>query len=313
VAGSDDAPDHLRPGTAAHRIEPFLITYGSGPKAEDVARRIAADCAARAVHVDLHPIDEIAELTLVFYLALIVVLPSAPTTDMARMLQPFKRLILDYRARRPNGLRSLQQGHCEWFTVGVLQVCGLRGIMKHPQTKALLNSADVCATHYIDDFDPTVDVFKPYDSGPQAHPDLDAEPDDDVYGKSIGDAWNAIQKWGVTDIQKVPNIRRRIDECRHHYETNRFAALYRPNPRAPNSNMLDLILDGPHEMIGDRIAWLENAARVCRYVREQLRHQVPELEHPSTRRVQQQLRQLYQNLRIVEKAMGDPGDSGLPI
>jgi hypothetical protein len=310
VAGSDDPPEHTRRGTQTHRIEPFLVTYGSGPRTEDVARQIAEDCVARTVHVDLRPIDEIAHLTVVFYLALIVVLPSAPMTDVARTLQPFKRLILDYRARRPNGLRSLQQGHCEWFTVGVVQVCGLRGIMQHPQTKALLDSAAVCVKHYIDDFEPTVDVFKPYDS--EFHiPDPDPEPDNDVYRKSIEDAWNAIQKWGVTDMQKVPDLRQCIDECRDHYETNRFPALYRPNSHAPNSNMLDLILNGPHDVIGDRTAWLENAARVCRYVREQLQREIPELEPPSTRRVQQQLRQLYQSLRIVEKTMRDPGDSGL--
>jgi len=312
VAGSDDVPDHPRSNTTVPRIEPFLITYGSGPKAEDVARRIAADCAAHAVHADVYPIDEIAQAILVFYLALIAVLPSAPTTDIAKTLQPFKRLIGDYRARRPHGLKALHQGYCQWFTIGVVQVCGLRGIMHHPQTKALLTAAEVCATHYIDDFAPAVDVFTPYDSEVPTHPDQEPDPDDDAYHKTIQDAWNAIQKWGVTDIQQVPSLRKCIEQCRHHYETNRFSALYRPNPQTPNSNMLDLILNGPHQTVGDRTAWLENAARVCRYVKQQLQRHVPELEYPTTRGVQEQLRQLYQNLRITEKAMGDPGDTGLP-
>jgi hypothetical protein len=302
-------------GAKLHRSGPFLVVYGSGPRAEDVALEAARQCAARGVHAEMRPIDEIRQVRLVFYLALIVVLPSVLMTDpavVAVVLPPFKRLILDYRARRPEGLRSLQDGNCEWFAVGVLQVCGLRAIMQHPQTKDLLEGARVCAKHYIDDFEPTVDVFRPYDSEFSILPDPDPGPDGDVVGRSIEDARQTIREWGVVDMHKVPRLRQRIDECRDHFETNRFSALYRPNPSAPNSNMLDLILDGPHGVIGDQKAWLENAARVCRYVREQLKKEVPGCEQPSTRRVQQQLRKLYQILRIVEQAIGDPGGPGLP-
>lgn len=263
----------------------------------------------------MRPIDEIRQIRLVFYLALIVVLPSVLMTDpavVAVVLPPFKRLLLDYRARRPDGLRSLRDGSCEWFAVGVLQVCGLRAIMQHPRTRDLLDSAGVCVKHYIDDFEPTVDIFRIYDSGfpilPESSPGLDG----DVYERSIESARQTIQELGLVDMQKVSRLRQCINECRHHFEADRFSALYRPNPSAPNSDMLDLILDGPHDVIGDRTAWLENTARVCRYVRKQLQREMSALEQPGTRRVQQQLRELYQSLQIVEQAMGDPGDAELP-
>lgn len=294
------------------RIEPFLVVYGRGPRSEDVARGVIANrCAARGVYAEVLPIDEIGQATLVYYLALVVVLPTLLTTDMTTTLRPFKHLLNDYRARRPHGLRSFWEGSCEWFAIGVVQVCGLRAIMQHPQTRALLDSVPVCAKHYIDEFDPKVDVFRPYDSGFLILPDPGPRPNDDVHRESIGKAWCAIQEWGVTDIQKVPRLRHCIDICRNHYENPRFSQLYRPIPRR-EQNRLDIMLTGPDDVVGDPRTWMDNGARVCRYVREQLQREAPELEQPSARRVQEQLRELYQNLRIVEKVMEDPGDLELP-
>lgn len=295
------------------RIEPFLIVYGSGPRAEDVARDIIAEkCAARGLDAEVRPIDEIGQVTLVFYLALIIVLPSAPTRDedVYKALQPFKHLIIDYRTRRPHGLKSFWEDSCKWFAVGVVQVCGLRAIMQHSHAKALLNSADICAKHYIDELD--VDVFGVYDCTFPVLSDPCPGPDDNIYQKVIGKAWRAVHEWGVTDIKKVPRLRQCIDRCRDHYEDPHFSQLHRPIPKRLR-NRLDIILDGPHDVvIGKSKTWQENGARVCRYVLEQLRKEVPELKPPGTRGVQEQLRELYQNLRIVEQARVSPGDPGLP-
>lgn len=311
MAASDDPPDGAECGPELYRSDPFLIVYGSGPRSKHVAREITAtQCEARGVHADVRSIEEIDKVTLFFYLALIVVLPSVAAPDVAGALRPFERLIFDYRKWRPNGLKSLREGSCAWYAPGVVQVCGLRVVMDHPQTKALLDGAAVCAKHYIDEFGPAVDIFRSYHSG--FLPLSNLSPRQGAYQELIRKAWRTIQDWGVTDIEEVPTLKQCIDKCRHHYEKDRFSALYRPNPNAPNSNMLDLILDGPHDVVGDRTTWLENAARVCRHVRQQLKEEMPGLEQPGARRVQEQLRKLYQSLRIVELAMGDPGGSGLP-
>jgi hypothetical protein len=296
-----------------HRIEPLLVVYGRGTRAEDVAQDVIAhSCADRGLDATVLPIDEIGQVTLVFYRALIVVLPSEVPKDLIGELRPFMRLIDDYRARRPHGLRSLWEGSCEWFAVGVVQVCGLRAIMQNPRVQALLNRATVCARHYIDEFDPPVDVFKPYCYRSSTVSDPDSGPNDNVRRESIRSACRTIRKWGVTDMQMVPRLRQCIDKCRDHYENPRFPQLRRPDPRF-DRNRLDIILDGPHDLVvGDRKTWMENGARVCRYVREQLQREVPELDQPCTRGAQEQLRDLYQALRIVERAMEDPDGLGFP-
>ena len=63
---------------------------------------------------------------------LVVVLPSR-LADPAPVLRPLARLIVDYRARRPEGLASIIDGSCAWFDAGVVHVIGRRGIMHHPE------------------------------------------------------------------------------------------------------------------------------------------------------------------------------------
>jgi hypothetical protein len=196
--------------------------------------------------------------------------------------------------------------------VGVVQVLGLRAVMGHRDTRALFDSTDICAEHHTDNFAPPIDVFKPYDSEFPLPADTDPGGDPDLYPKSIWRVWRIIEKWGVADVQDVPRLLHCIDRCRDYFEAERFSALRRPNPSAPNSNMLDLILDGPHDVIGNPKAWKENVARVCRYVREQLENEVPGLRQPSAREVEKQLRELYLSLRVIKNATGGPDNPTLP-
>jgi hypothetical protein len=74
-----------------YRSGPFLVVYGSGPGAEDVALDIASQCAARDVHAEVRAIDEVSQVCTWHFLALIAVLPSSPGMDLAGALRPFKR------------------------------------------------------------------------------------------------------------------------------------------------------------------------------------------------------------------------------
>jgi hypothetical protein len=126
----------------------------------------------------------------------------------------------------------------------------------------------------------------------------------EVCDENIRRLWRDVQAWGVTEIHDVPRLRKRIDDCRDHYESGRFSQLYRPISEVPR-NRLDIILDGPDDqVVGNRKTWMENGARVCRNVVKELNELVPGLARPgrrsNTKDAQKQLRRLYRNLRIIE-------------
>jgi hypothetical protein len=293
------------PGWHLHQSGPWLVVYGSGPDSEDTAVHIRKQCITRGIGVVVHPIDEIRHVRLDRFPGLVVVLPSE-LADPSAGLRPFTRLIVDYRARRPEGLASIIDGSCEWFDAGVVHVVGRRVIMQHPGM--WITRDRVCARHYTDETG-LPDLFQPYTQPYTRNLVIAQQPDEqlaagEVRDENIGRIWRDVQAWGVTDIQDVPRLRKCIDDYRDQYESMRFSQLYRPISDI-NRNRLDIILDGPDDsVVGSRKTWMENGARVCRNVMKELKKIVPELARPgrrdNTKDAQKQLRRLYRNLRIIE-------------
>jgi hypothetical protein len=251
----------------------------------------------------LRPIDEIRQVRLDRFTGLVVVLP-AQLADPSTALRPFARLIVDYRARRPEGLESIVNGSCEWFDAGVVQVVGRRAIMHHSGMRTTLDRA--CARHYTDDSG-LLDMFQPYMRRLVIPQQLDEQLAGEARDENIERLWRDVQAWGVTDIRDVPKLRKCIDDFRDHYESKRFSQLHRPINDI-SRNRLDIILDGPDgEFTGDRKTWMENGARVCRDVEKELKKIVPELTRPggrkNTKNAQKLLRRLYRNLRIIDSYM----------
>jgi hypothetical protein len=289
------------PGWQLHQSGPWLVVYGSGPKSEDTAVHLRKQCLTRGIGVVVHPIDEVRQVRHDRFPGLVVVLPSQ-LADPASVLRPFARLIVDYRARRPEGLASIIDGICVWFDAGVVHVVGRRVIMHHPEMG--ITRDRVCVRHYTDESG-SLDLFQPY-----TRRLVVAQPSDEdlvageVCDENIGRLWRDIQAWGVTDIHDVPRLRKCIDDCRAYYESSRFSQLYRPISEVPR-NRLDIILDGPDDqVVGNRKTWMENGARICRNVIKELNKLVPQLARPgrggNTKDAQKQLRRLYRNLRIIE-------------
>lgn len=246
------------PGWRLYRSGPWLVVYGSGPESEDAAIEVRKQCFACGVDIVLRPIDEVGQARLDRFSGLVVVLPSSLAGPPP--LQPFARLIVDYRARRPEGLESILNGSHDWFDAGVVQVVGRRAIVQHPGFRTALDR--VCARHYADDSKPP-DVFQPYTARNfTLVQKLEEQPAGDLRDESIERLWSDVQAWGVDDIRDVPKLLKCIDGFRNHYESERFSQLYRPIHGLPR-NRLDIILDGPHDVIiGDSKTWTENGARV---------------------------------------------------
>lgn len=319
VDGASSAP----PGWQLYRSGPWLVVHGCGTDSEDAAIQVREQCFARGVDIVLRPIDEVGQVRLDRFTGLVVVLPSAEAVRQAAAdiagareegsllagppptLRPFARLIVDYRARRPEGLESILNRSCGWFDAGVVQVVGSRAILQHPGLRTALDR--VCARHYADDSS-TPGVFQPYTTRNFVLvQELDEQPAADLRDESIERLWCDIQAWEVADMREVPKLRKCIDDFRDHYESKRFPQLYRPIHGLPR-NRLDIILDGPHDVvIGDQKTWMENGARVWRDVEKELKKIVPDLNRPggrdSTKDAQKQLRRLYRNLRIIENYM----------
>lgn len=181
-----------------------------------------------------------------------------------------------------------------------MQVIGQRAIMRQLGRTAL---DGVCHQHHTDISAP-LDVFQPYTTrGPAPA----KQPAGEVYDEEIERLWRDVQTWGVTDMHTVPKLRRCIDDFRGYYENKRFTALHRPIKNLER-NMLDIILDGPHDVVvGDSKTWMENGARVWRDVAKELKVIVPGLSRPGgrdgTKGAQEQLRRFYFNLRIIDHAL----------
>ena len=291
-------------GRQLHLSGPWVIVHGYGPDSQDAAAQVNEQCNGRGVETLVRPIDEIHQVHLDRFAGLVAVLsstPQRPDRPAAAALKLSARLIVDYRSRRPEGLESILNDSCEWFNAGVIQVVGQRASIEHPVIRSVLHH--VCALHYTDE--PSLfDVFQPYTRRVMLAQQSDGQSTSKIRDKNIESLWRDVQAWGVTDIKDVPKLRKRIDDFRDHYENKRFSQLYRPIKNL-SRNRLDIILDGPHDgHTGTKKTWMENGARVCRDVENELRKIVPELARPggrnSTKDAQAQLRRLYRNLRIIE-------------
>jgi hypothetical protein len=235
------------------------------------------------------------------------VLPSVRTASLLSTLEQLIRAIFAYRARRPYGLKELRTEDYAWHEVGVIHVIGLRAIMQHPRIQSAL--ARSCVRYYLDD--PRLpDLFDAYDGPGLALTKItDQSIDthmfrggDEHADTDIDRIWRYLQSWGVTRFENIPRIRKCIEKCRDHYENDRFPALYRPNPDASNSNMLDLLLDGPDAVVGNPKTWMENGARVWRYTKARIREIEPKFDRPKgpgKKGAQADLRQFYLNLIII--------------
>ena len=241
------------------------------------------------------PIERCVPERALLYTCLIVVLPTRLDRDWPQLAARVDSLLCRYRLIRPDGLKALLDGQVDWHLAGVIQVIGPRAIIDHPMLAE--SRQRICVRHPLS-VDP-VDVLRPYDRTSSVGV-VDAVPVDPTMD---GDArclptWRYLRTWGISGIRSVPALRIRVEDCREHFEDERYPALYRPVPGL-EANRLSMILDNipyqPTEI--ERKTYLENGARVWRYVLKELRKVEPRFARPNertnTRDAQKDLRLFY--------------------
>lgn len=298
-------------GAELYRTGPWLVVYGHGPESEDAATRVCEQCSMHNVDTECHAIDQVAAKvgSLANFFGLVVVLPSARTPSLPAELKQSADLIISYRARRPEGLKSLLNRHCKWYEAGVIHVLGLHGLMSHPRMRPAL--ARSCVQYYLDDPSQLFDVFAIY-TGQNVPP---VPPPPEPPGTPVEELWRYLKSWGLTNIKDIPRMLACIDRCREYYEDPRFPQLYRPVPGYPG-NRLDIILDGPPDLeAGDHKTWMENGARVWRHVKAQLQGIEPNFGRPegsNAKGAQAALRDFYLTLKIMDLYMRNSDESDWP-
>lgn len=242
------------------------------------------------------PLDRCVPERALLYTCLVVVLPTRLDRDWPQLAARLDNLLCRYRLVRPDGLRALLGGQVDWHLAGVVQVIGPRAIIDHPM---LADSQQrICVRHPLS-AEP-VDVLRPFDrSAPVsvavAEPMVDPTLDGDA---RCLPTWRYLRSWGVSSIRSIPTLRIRVEDCREHFEDERYPALYRPVPGL-DANRLSMILDNLHYQPTEveRKTYLENGARVWRYVLKELRKVEPQFARPNertnTRDAQKDLRLLY--------------------
>jgi hypothetical protein len=263
------------PDRRLYQSGPWLVVYGSGPDTNDPVNQVHEQCITHGVDVVLQPIGKIEEVRVDLYTALVVVLSSGlPNPSLA--LRSFTRLIGYYRARRPQGLASVINGSCEWFKSGVVQVIGPPEIMRHSEMRIALDQA--CARHEIN-APGMLNVFQPYTRSSLRAQRVDEQPiAEKMRDENIERLWHDVQTWGVTSLQDVSTLRKRIDSFR--------------------------------KSQGNEVAERQGFSnQTWQNIIEELRKIVPGFKPPcgrvGTDATQKQLSRLYRSLRIIESYVND--------
>jgi len=289
-------------GKELYQSGPLLVVFGHGTHSEARAHQVADQCRARGVHFDLVPVDEVAGLDLSYYVALIVILPSTslqgrPATSTDKIVEVIKT----YRARRPEGLVSLLDGSRRWFQVGVVQVFGTPDAHQHEGLESITDR--ICLVHRVDD-DEFIDPFDVYQAHGQSVSPRHGPTDH--LAVSVHSLGEYLRSWGLSIPEDASGARELIDGCRRHYEDPRFRVLHRPI-QGRDLNQLDFLLDEPDTRAPGHKKWVENGARVARYVFDELERQFPDFHRPNgrddTKDAQKDLHKLYKALRVVEAAL----------
>lgn len=274
----DDA-GHL--GTAAEFCgTPWLIVYGSGPQSEDIALAAAQQCRAEKIHTRVRPIDEIRGVSTSTYRALLAVLPSySDDLKIRESLEPFARLVCNYRKHLPAGLSAIARRAVDPLDAGVISLAGDRVLLHHPVMRGAL--ARACHAHELDQVE-TIDVFHPFrDIENTQAPRLPWDDSDltDVTRDGLHHAWTQLTHWGITNPSIVTPLLVCIQTCCSYYDNPVKPQLSRPHPNI-DKNRLQIILTDPDLEYGESKTWNENGARVWRYVLGQLQRVDPNIRRP---------------------------------
>lgn len=279
------------------------MVHAHGSASHTVVEKVRHQCEEAGITLDCVPLEGASPLDAQFYTCVIVVLPAILDKDWPQFVVRLDDLLRGYRSVRRQGLAALLDREVAWHRAGVVQAIGPRAVVWHPMLSD--SQQRICVRHYASD---PIDVLRPYTRS--AVPATDGEPVA-VDPTMDGDArclpsWRYLRGWGVGGIHAVPLLRQRVETCREHFEDQRYPALYRPVPGL-YSNRLAMILDDisytPTER--ERKTYLENGARVWRYVLRELRKVEPAFARPNertnTRDATKDLRLFYAALCPVDE------------
>lgn len=293
--------DKERHGKELYETGPWLIVHGHGTESEELAEKIAEQCAARGVSYEPMTADEARSVELRHFFALLVVLPTA--AGLPTSLDDIAELVRTYRARRPDGLRSLLDGTRRWFEAGVVQLFGAAELLDTP---AIRQIEQLICRYRLTGRGTVPAPFLPYEGG--SAPEDRVPVATDLYGASVDVHRRTVTSWGIAwSRAEVSAVRQAIDGMRDCWESQTFSDLRRPDKRR-QINRLDFLLDDPNhlppESVCERKKWTEGGQRVVRKVLEDLGALFPGLGRPESRRnkkgLQREFHELYRALRQAE-------------
>ncbi len=237
------------PGARGYKLLPWLVVYGYGPDAEQVAERIAEHCAAEGViHAEVRAVDEVDATSgdLASFAVLVLVVPASTTHSQAMKLQRmFDKMVLMYRHLRRSTLQDALTGRQTYVRSGVIQVVVVTDDPSRPKSRALaslLEKACVERQATPGQADGLPDLFSALDG--LAPPLLTTE----LPARRSGSAeqlWSFARSWGITTADEVYEIFAMIDDERKRFRQSRFNAVGSRHPDYPGLAALDLVLDVP--------------------------------------------------------------------
>lgn len=271
------------------------MVHPQGSASHAVAEKVRRQCEGAGITLDSVPLDATSPDDTHFYTCVIVVLPSILDKDWPQFVVRLDDLLRGYRSVRRQGLTALLDRAIPWHRAGVVQLIGPRAVIWHPMLSE--SQQRICVRHDVSD---AIDVLRPYDRSQPPESDnllVGVDPSLDGDARCLP-SWRYLQTWGVSSIRAVPVLRQRVENCREHFEDDRYPALFRPVPGL-YVNRLTMILDDvpylPTER--ERKTYLENGARVWRYVLRELKKVEPGFARPNertnTRDAQKDLRLFY--------------------
>lgn len=273
------------------RSGPWLLVHARGSAPLAIVEQVRHQCEEAGITLDTVPIESCVPEDGPLYTGLILVLPTNLDENWPQLVTRLDALVRRYRLTRRQGLKALLDRQVEWHRAGVVQAIGPRAILAHPMLST--TQQQICVRHYLSPDPPN--ILHPYSRSAAPPPTVDGTLDGDA---RCLPTWRYLRTWGILNITSIPALRAQIETCRAHFEDQRFPALYRPIPGIP-ANRLSIILDAiPHKPTTiERKTYLENGARVWRYVRDELRKLEPTFNRPNertnTRDAQKDLRLLY--------------------
>jgi hypothetical protein len=277
------------------RSGPWLLVHAQGSAPLATVEQVRRQCDDAGITTDSMPIDACGPDDTHIYTCLVVVLPTILDQSWPIFAARLDELLRRYRTVRRAGLKALLDRQIPWHRAGVVQLIGPRAIISHPMLSE--TQQRVCVRHYLSPA--PLDVLLPYNPSapPPSRQPIIIDPTLDGDARCLP-SWRYLQTWGVTSIRSIPTLRLHVEACREHFEDQRYPALYRPVPGL-DANRLSMILDNHtyHPTARERKTYLENGARVWRYVLRELRKVEPTFARPNertnTRDAQKDLRLFY--------------------